>query len=161
MKLSLLKGQFDSIGQARSRKLNAMGLTALLQTNDPAVLANLGLIINVWFNVLSEAKDSDSGEYSPPYTRLTSSALIYWRDEADDVFGDDANFGGSYEQSAHDRRKYLFLQNDPVHTTHLMTFVKEHLSLVQTNVGGLENFREICLRNVDGALIDQMQTMLM
>lgn len=40
-----------------------MGLTALLRTNDPAVLSNLGSIMNVWFNVLSEVKDSDGGEY--------------------------------------------------------------------------------------------------
>ena len=58
--------QFDSIGQAKSRKLNAMGLTALLRTNDPAVLSNLGSILNVWFNVLSEVNDSEGGEYSHP-----------------------------------------------------------------------------------------------
>ena len=48
-----------------------MGLTALLRTNDPAVLSNLGSIINVWFNVLSEVKDNDGGEYSPNLTQLT------------------------------------------------------------------------------------------
>jgi len=43
-----------------------MGLTALLRTNDPAVLSNLGSILNVWFNVLSEVNDSEGGEYSHP-----------------------------------------------------------------------------------------------
>jgi hypothetical protein len=54
--------EFDSIGQAKSRKLNAMGLTALLRTDDPAVFSNLGSIMNVWFNVLSEVKDGENGE---------------------------------------------------------------------------------------------------
>jgi hypothetical protein len=89
------------------------------------------------------------------------SALIYWRDEEEDAFGDDADFGGSYTPSAHDRRKKLFLQHDPVHTTNLMTFMKEHLALVQNKVGGAEMFREVCLRNVDDALVDQMHTMLL
>jgi hypothetical protein len=84
--------------------------------------------------------------------------LIYWRDEEED---DNTDFGGSYAPSAHDRRKRIFLQNDPVHTTNLMTFMKEHLGLVQTNVGGAELFREVCLRNVDEALVDQMHTMLL
>jgi hypothetical protein len=91
---------------------------------------------------------------------LFFSALIYWRDEEDDNadFGD---FGGSYATSAHDRRKRSFLLKDPVHTTNLMTFMKEHLGLVQTNVGGVELFQEVCLRNVDEALVDQMHTMLL
>ena len=87
-----------------------------------------------------------------------NSALIYWRDEAED---DGTDFGGSYAPSAHDRRKRVFLQNDPVHTTNLMTFMKEHLALVQANVGGVEVFKEVCLRNVDDALVDQMHTMLL
>jgi hypothetical protein len=39
-----------------------MGLTALLRTADDDVLCNLGSIMNVWFNVLSEVKDSEGGE---------------------------------------------------------------------------------------------------
>jgi hypothetical protein len=39
-----------------------MGLTALLRTNDKDVLNNVGAIINVWFNVVSEVKDNDGGE---------------------------------------------------------------------------------------------------
>jgi hypothetical protein len=50
-----------------------MGLTALLRTNDAAVLSNLGSIMNVWFNVLSEVKDNDGGEY---YTLFTFLILV-------------------------------------------------------------------------------------
>jgi hypothetical protein len=39
-----------------------MGLTALLRTDDSAVFSNLGSIMNVWFNVLSEVKDGENGE---------------------------------------------------------------------------------------------------
>ena len=143
-----------------------MGLTALLRTNDPAVLSNLGSIMNVWFNVLSEVKDNDGGEYyphPPPTTpKLTGSALIYWQDEAENIFSDETDFGGgSYAPSAHDRRKRVFLQNDPVHTTNLMAFMKEHLAFVQTEVGGVERFREVYLSGVDEALVDQMHTMLL
>ena len=42
-----------------------------------------------------------------------------------------------------------------------MTFMKEHLALVQRNLGGVENFREVCLRTVDEALVDQMNTMFL
>ena len=48
-----------------------MALIALLRTNDPAVLENLGLILNVWFNVLSEVKDNDGGEYTSNLPILT------------------------------------------------------------------------------------------
>lgn len=42
-----------------------------------------------------------------------------------------------------------------------MAFMKEHLALVQANVGGPEMFREVCIRTVDEALVDQMHTMLL
>lgn len=74
--------------------------------------------------------------------------------------GEYENFGGSYASSAHDRRRTVFLQNDPVHTTVLSTFMKEHLAVVEAHVGGVGAFREVCLRNVDEALVDQMNTML-
>jgi hypothetical protein len=50
-----------------------MGLTALLPTDDPDVLANLPSIMNVWFNVLSEVRDNDGGEY---YTLSTFAYLL-------------------------------------------------------------------------------------
>jgi len=55
----------------------------------------------------------------------------------------------------------VFLQNDPVHTTNLQTFIRDQLEAVQSKLGGVEAFREICLRNVDQALVDQMNTMLL
>jgi hypothetical protein len=42
-----------------------------------------------------------------------------------------------------------------------MAFMKEHLMFVQNNVGGVEMFRKVYLSNVDEALVDQMQTMLL
>jgi hypothetical protein len=83
--------------------------------------------------------------------------LIYWRNGEEDT----TESGGDYAPSANDRRTRLFLQNDPVHTTNLMTYMKEHLALAQTTVGGPEVFREVCLRNVDDALVDQMNTMFL
>jgi len=121
--------------------------------------------MNVWFNVLSEVKDNEGGEYTPlapkftPGGVLTTSALIYWRNEEEEE--DSSDFGGTYAPSANDRRKRLFLQNDPVHTTNLLNFMKEHLALAQANIGGVDNFREVCLRNVDEALVDQMNTMFL
>jgi len=79
----------------------------------------------------------------------------------DDVFGDHVDFGGSYAPSAHDGRRRIFLQNDPVHTTNLMAYMKEHLAFVQSEVGGADTFREVCLSHVDEALVDQMHTMLL
>lgn len=89
---------------------------------------------------------------------LTFSALVYWRNEEEE---DTIEFGVDYAPSATVRRRRLFLQNDPVHTTNLMTFMKEHLTLAQTTVGGAEVFREVCLRNVDDALVEQMNTMFL
>ena len=90
---------------------------------------------------------------------VDSSALIYWDEDEDE---DDSAFTGtSYAPSAHERRKRLLLQNDPVHATNLMAFIKEHLALMQNNMGGPDRFREDCLRNVDDALIDQMNTMFL
>jgi len=86
------------------------------------------------------------------------SALIYWRNEEEE---DTFEFGVHYAPSATDRRRRLFLQNDPVHTTNLMTFMKDHLTLAQTTLGGAEVFREVCLRNMDDALVEQMNTMFL
>jgi hypothetical protein len=54
-----------------------MGLTALLRTNDQEVLNNLGAIMNVWFNVLSEVKDNEGGEYTPPGSQIYSARSAY------------------------------------------------------------------------------------
>lgn len=98
-------------------------------------------------------------ESTIPYLHfLTFSALIYWHDEED---SDGTEFGGNYATSAHERRKRVFLQNDPVHNTKLKEFVNENLGRVETNVGGPEKFQEGYLRNVDDALIEQMRTMLL
>jgi hypothetical protein len=67
----ILTIQFDNIAQPKSRKLNAMGITALLRTNDPDVISNFGSIMNVWFNLLSEVRDSEGGEYSLSIIALT------------------------------------------------------------------------------------------
>jgi len=42
-----------------------------------------------------------------------------------------------------------------------MAYMKEHLAFVQSEVGGADTFREVCLSHVDEALVDQMHTMLL
>lgn len=89
------------------------------------------------------------------------SALIYWSNENDDDYGDWDALGGIYAKSPHEKRRFLLLQKDPLHTTNLMRFIQEHLTLAQASVGGVEAFRAVYLQNVDEALVDQMNTVLL
>lgn len=134
-----------------------MGLTSLLRTNDPEVLAHFHSILNVCVSVFIEVRDSEGGEFNTLLYISDFSALIYWQDEE----LDNGDFGGSYAPSAHEKRKRIFLQHDPVHTTNLKAFVKETLAFVEENVGGAELFQERFLSRTDEALVDELQSTLL
>ncbi|CCJ30132.1 unnamed protein product [Pneumocystis jirovecii] len=114
---------FDNIGNPKYRKLNVMGITALLITNNPYVLININHLINIWSETLSEIKENKEGD-----------ALIYWNKH------DDENYLSVTNSSETIRRQEL-IKKDPIHTTYLKTYIQQiFFSCVEAN-HGMEQFK--------------------
>ncbi|KTW32847.1 hypothetical protein PNEG_04338 [Pneumocystis murina B123] len=114
---------FDNIGNPKYRKLNVMGITSLLITNNPYVLINIKPLINIWSETLSEIKENKEGD-----------ALIYWNTQ------DEENDLDTTNNPEMIRRQQLIKQ-DPIHTTHLETYIHQFFfSCVEKN-NGIEQFK--------------------
>ncbi|OLL24970.1 Importin-11, partial [Neolecta irregularis DAH-3] len=133
--------RYDNIGHPKHRKLNAMGLAMILRTNREDVLNSLGSFMNVWYDALSEVKENNGGD-----------ALIYWQDPDDTAFVE--------EESPEAKRRRELFRSDPVHSTHLLQFIRENLSRCEQENGGSEIFRHKYYSKIDSALLDQMQSVL-
>ncbi|KAG4303029.1 hypothetical protein PCK1_000695 [Pneumocystis canis] len=106
---------FSNIGNPKYRKLNVMGITSLLVTNNYYVIINIKRLINIWSETLSEVKENKEGD-----------ALIYWNKQDDE---NDIDITNSPETI---RREDLMKQ-DPIHKKHLKTHIREILSYIETN----------------------------
>ncbi|KTW26114.1 hypothetical protein T552_03008 [Pneumocystis carinii B80] len=114
---------FDNIGNPKYRKLNVMGITSLLITNNPYILANIKSLINIWSETLSEINENKEGD-----------ALIYWNTQDDE---NDLDITNNPEMA----RRQQLIKQDPIHTTHLETYIHQFFfSCVEKN-NGLEQFK--------------------
>lgn len=129
-------GLFDNMGDPRHRKLNAMALTTLLDSCNEAVVAKLPNYMSLWFDVVSEVNENGSGD-----------ALVYWTHP---------NGEDQADTTAEASRIRRLSQVDPVHTTQLLPFIKQHLHRLEQRSGGAKRFRENLLAKVDTALLEQM-----
>ncbi|GAO50190.1 ARM repeat-containing protein [Saitoella complicata NRRL Y-17804] len=133
--------KFDNVGHPKHRKLIAMGLTATLRTNNADVFGRLGSLMSVWFDVLSEIKESDG------------DALVYWQN-------DDAAYDYADVDTPESKRRRELLKADAVHTVELKEYVRKTMAQVEAENGGSEAFKQRWLVQVDSALLDQMSTVL-
>ncbi|KAG5518058.1 hypothetical protein PMAC_003244 [Pneumocystis sp. 'macacae'] len=113
---------FDNIGSPKYKKLNVMGITALLMTNNPYVLANICHLINIWSETLSEIKENKEGD-----------ALIYWNKQDDEDYLDITN-------SPETIRRQELIKKDPIHTIYLKAYIQQIFSCIETN-HGIEQFK--------------------
>ncbi|KAL1914641.1 uncharacterized protein VTP21DRAFT_8052 [Calcarisporiella thermophila] len=144
MFLDIWLDKFDNIGHPKQRKLNAMAFSSLIASTDEQMLARLDQIIGVWCSVLSEVRESESGD-----------ALIYWRQD-----GDLEESGEEREDSPEQLRKRELLRRDPIHTTNLISLIQIKLHECEHLNGGAENFRAKWLVRVDSLLLDQLHSLL-
>lgn len=107
-----LVARFDNIGHPKHRKLCAMALTAMVSTRHPVfidadVLASLG---TVWGDVLAEVQS-------------VGDDLVYWAE-------DSALLENLEVDTPEIARRATVNEHDPVYTTHLKTYIKTHVALI-------------------------------
>ena len=133
----------ENIGDPSRRKLMALALTKLLETNHPSVLANLQLLMTMWTDVITELREDANGEILGPMTDHL-------------VFEDPAQLRlveeGAVEAPEDERRRMLSFA-DPVHRVRLPEFVQGHLRMAIQAAGGEERFQSEWLVNVDREVV--------
>ncbi|KAG0325096.1 hypothetical protein BGZ99_001062 [Dissophora globulifera] len=142
MLLDLWMEKFDNVSHPKHRKLHAMGLTAMMRTSDPSVLAQLPRLVGIWGDVLNEVNENGTGD-----------SLVYWREAQDDE--DDTS-----EETAEVLRRRELLKQDPVHTTNLAHYVKASIAECERLNGGAEAFQQQWLSKVDPLMLEGLTPLL-
>lgn len=116
---------FGNIGNPRSRKLNALALTKLLELDQEWILVQMQDLMTVWTDVVQELveenRDTLVYEITPDSTEPTL---------------------------AESKRRKELTATDPVHTIHIVEWIRHYLLQAQ-NKYGVEGFRSKCIDNVD------------
>ncbi|KDQ64644.1 hypothetical protein JAAARDRAFT_187954 [Jaapia argillacea MUCL 33604] len=145
--------RFDNMAEPRYRKLTAMAIANLVSSGRPEVLQRLAIeIFNLWIDVFAEMKEareitSQEGVGSP-------LSLLWDQDEPPDSF-----FVGTENTAEHSRRKAL-LDNDPVRTVQLTSFIATRLQETEAAVGGGQVLQSTYLEKADPAVLKQIQSAL-
>ncbi|KAK6522888.1 hypothetical protein TWF281_002316 [Arthrobotrys megalospora] len=116
---------FTNIGNPRARKLNALALTKLLELDQDWILVQMQDLMNVWTDVVQELVENNTDN------------LVY------DIAPETADI-----TSAESKRRKELTASDPVHTIHIVEWVRHYLLQAQ-NKHGPEAFKAKCIDNVD------------
>ncbi|KAK6338748.1 hypothetical protein TWF696_009558 [Orbilia brochopaga] len=116
---------FGNISNQRSRKLNCLALTKLLERDEEWILLKMQDLMNIWTDVVGEVMDEGK------------DTLVY------DISTDYID-----PQSAESVRRKELVATDPVHTINLVEWIKHYLLQAQ-NRHGVEAFKAKCIDNVD------------
>ncbi|WPH01658.1 importin-11 [Acrodontium crateriforme] len=128
---------FENIGDPSSRKLMALAMTKLLETNQPFILLRLQSLMTVWTDVITEMRE-DSADRN-------SDSLVYNQADSAAIEGPEA---------PEDERRREMTHTDVVHTVKLPDFVKQQLDAAGAACGGFERFQQEWLVNVDQDIVD-------
>ncbi|KAL8800375.1 MAG: hypothetical protein Q9182_005230 [Xanthomendoza sp. 2 TL-2023] len=127
---------FDNISHPEKKKLNCLGVTALLQTGQPWIMEHLQELMSIWTEVIVELYDSIDRK---------DDSLVYWDVEA---------FKGASETAEEERiRKLMF--EDPVHRLDMKPFIRDHMQNAINASGGNESFQAQWVVNVDKAVLGE------
>ncbi|KAF9204782.1 hypothetical protein BGZ49_004879 [Haplosporangium sp. Z 27] len=140
--LDIWMEKFDNVSHPKSRKLLAMGLTAMMRTSDPSALEQLPRLVAIWGDVLNEVNENGTGD-----------SLVYWRETQDDE--DDSS-----EETAEVIRRRELLKRDPIHTTNLAHYVKASIAEYERLNGGTESFQQQWLSKVDPLMLESLMPLL-
>ena len=127
---------FENVGDPSRKKLMALALTKLLQTNQPFILLNLQSLMTVWTDVITELREGAED------TNTTGDSLVFSRDD----IGPPAD--GTIE-APEDARRREMTYSDDVHTIDLPGFVRQYLQGSIAACGGEQVFQTEWLVNVD------------
>lgn len=144
---------FDNIGDVNRKKLHVLALTRLLSVHGTSappqnyLLNHLQSYLAVWTDIVTEL--SEGAEYDSNDPR-NGDYLILWNSEPT----------GSGEEKYHSNespettRRRRWSQNDPVHKVNIRNFIADNLRLVVNASGGIDQFRDSWLVNVDHEVVN-------
>ena len=135
-------GHFDAIGDILRKKLQILGVTALLTASSPPptiLLDQLQSLMTVWTDIATElgeeAADDSQGDY-----------LWYFTKPSDAPDWPDA--------TPEDGRKKVLGNNDPIFSVNARHFIAEHFKgVMQSWPGGQAAFEAEWLRRIDEAVM--------
>ncbi|KAK5110618.1 hypothetical protein LTR62_005657 [Meristemomyces frigidus] len=126
----------ENMGDPALRKLMALALTKLLETNRPFILLNLQSLMTLWTDVITELRES--AEDTGTATASMVDCLVYANPPTADPL-----------EAAEDASRRVLTYSDEVHTIGLPAYVAHFLGRSIEGCGGMERFREVWLVNVD------------
>lgn len=156
--------KFDSMGHPRERKLNALGITALVRTGCEPAMRKLPDIMAIWTQLLDEVSENEVGDaeiyYSPEEYFNPNESMIragitsqYPTPQHPDPAGADAEALMSPETH---RRRALH-NTDPVHTIRLKAYISASLEHVQQLS---EDHAAFLATSLDPSLVDTLAGVL-
>jgi hypothetical protein len=131
---------FENIGDPARRKLMALALTKLLETNESWILSQLQSLMTIWTDVVTELRE-DAADINGSDSLVRNTSL------AQDAETESWN---NTPESAEDVRRKDFSATDQVHRVGLPEWIKHYLGLA---VSGNANFQEEWLGRVDGDVV--------
>jgi hypothetical protein len=123
---------FENIGSPARKKLMALALTKLLDTNQPFILLQLQSLMTVWTDVITELREDEAD--------AGSDTLVWAAADAAEPYG---------AESPEDTRRRVLTKSDEIHTVKFPAFVQHYLRQAIAASGGHEQFQEQWLVNVD------------
>nr|GAT59975.1 predicted protein [Mycena chlorophos] len=144
-------GTWDTMSEARHRKLSAMGIAALVSTARPDALGRLhGDIFNMWTDVLLELKEAQQAPTEDGDDNQFSLQRHWELDNAPTDYYQDTDGTAEY-----DRRKALY-DTDPVRTVQLTVYIAANLNQASQKCGP-QAFHENYLSKADPTVLAQIQ----
>ena len=131
---------FDNVPDPVKKKLNCLGLTALLDTNQPWILSRLQELMTIWTDVITELVVDEVDDNN----KNGADCLIYWDVEA---------LKGADPEAPIDERRRKLEFADPVRRVDIKAFVREKLAAAVVACGGREAFEQAWLVNVDADVV--------
>ncbi|ODQ67404.1 ARM repeat-containing protein [Nadsonia fulvescens var. elongata DSM 6958] len=129
--------KIDNMGHPKDRKLNCLGLTSFLKTNEPIFMSKLNGLFGVWSQLLDEINESQG-----------DSDLYYTNDD----FADPEQLCDEHTK----RHLTLLKTNDIVHIVSLKDYIRDSLNFAKEANGGEEGFSQRWLSQTDPHVLEMV-----
>lgn len=150
---------FDGMAVVDERKLSCLGLTALLELPEPMhslIQPKLQDYFSMWTSVIVDvtAGDGDVDDGRPQHEKRDT--LVWSRGD-----GSSPNDGIDHSLDLpKDRRADEVAYRDPTHAIDTRSFILERLQMLIARAGGLSNFRQEWIINLDWNVVTGLQKLL-
>lgn len=125
---------FENTGDPSRRKLMALALTKLLETNQPFILLNLQSLMTLWTDVITELREGAED--------MNGDSLVYAGNGTSSEEGEEVG-----PEAPEDAKRRQLTYSDEVHAVNLVEFVRHYLQQAIAASGG--SFEQEWLVNVD------------